>query len=369
GSGHGGHQLQRVLALGVGGELRHAAVGVGEAPVPAGADQASGVLHRGRRAGRTLEDGPGVLDADVVAVGEERRPERLTPVQGDAPPGADREGRVGVEAGVGVGGVDHHAVPRVAGISHPVAVVVVLVAVGDGGAVVLRIGDAVVVDVLVARITDAVVVGVLLIGIGDGGAVVVRVIDAVPIGVHGADHTRDGQRIGRVGVTGAVVLSIGDAVVVVVGVAGITEAVMVGVELVGVGNGGAVVLGVGDAVAVDVVIAGTPLAVAVGVPLVGVGNGGAVVAGIAHAVTVAVGLVAVGDEGAVVVAVGLSVAVGIVGVGEGLAVVGVAHPHRAAAAAATAAAALLLWSSTLRAQTFRVVAVLGEDRDSPRQSG
>src|SRR5262249_58276541 len=111
----------------------------------------------------------------------------------------------------------------------------------------------------------------------------------------------------------------------------------IGDLLVLVGDGGAVVLGVGDAVAVDVVIAGVALAVAIGVLLVRVGDGGAVVAGVADSVTVGVLLVAVGDEGAVVEAVGDAVAVGVIGVAESLAVVRVAHPHRATAPAAATA--------------------------------
>src|SRR5262249_33887759 len=153
-----------------------------------------------------LGHGPVVLDARAVAVGEERRPEGLVPHQGDAAASAHREGRVGIEAGVGVGGVHHHAVVRVAGITDAVTVVVVLVTVGDGRAVVLGVGNAVVVDVLVAGIADAVTVGVLLVRVGDGGAVVVGVVDSVTIAVHGADHARDGQRVARVGVTGAVIV-------------------------------------------------------------------------------------------------------------------------------------------------------------------
>src|SRR5262249_49435463 len=163
-----------------------------------------------------------------------------------------------------------------------------------------------------------------------------------------------------------VVIGVGDGVVVVVRVAGIAQAVTVGVGLIGVVDAGAVVGGVEDAVAVLVVVAGITLAIAVGVALVGVGDRGAVVAGIAHAIAVAVSLVAVGDEGAAVVAAGPAVAVGIVGVGERLAVVGVAHPHRAAAATA-AAAALFLGRAAFRAETFRVVTVLRQCRDGPRE--
>src|SRR5262249_25760123 len=115
-----------------------------------------------------------------------------------------------------------------------------------------------------------------------------------------------------------------------------------------------------DAVAVLVVVAGIAQAVTVGVALVGVGNLGAVVAGIADAITVGVGLVAVGDEGAVVEAVGLAVTVGVVGVRQRLAVVGVAHPHRAAAATAAATTALFLGRTALGTKTFGVVTVLRE---------
>src|SRR5262249_60899096 len=142
--------------------------------------------------------------------------------------------------------------------------------------------------------------------------------------------------------------------------------VAIRIELVGVVDARAVVLRVGDAVAVLVVVAGITLAIAVGVALVGVGDRGAVVAGIAHAIAVAVSLVAVGDEGAVVEAVGLAVTVGVVGIGERLAVVGVAHPHRTAAATA-AAATLFLGRAALGAKTFRVVTVLRQRRYGPRE--
>src|SRR6185436_1696440 len=302
-------ELDGVLALGVGGEDGLAdVVGVRVAPVAADAGHADGVLHRGGRARRTLGDGPGVADADTVAVGEQRQPQRLTPLQGDASTGAHREGSVRVEAGVGVGRVDDDAVPRVAGITHAVTVVVGLVAVGDGG------------------------------------AVVAGIVDAVVVGVHHALDARDAGGVGGVGVARAVVRSVLDAVVVVVVVAGITELVTVGVGLVGVVDARAVVGGVEQTVAVDVVVAG-----------------------IAHAVTVGVHLVAVGDEGAVVEAVGLAVTIGIVGIGQRLAVVGVAHPHRAAAAtAAPAATALFLGRAALGAQTFGVVTVLRARGDRPR---
>ena len=110
----------------------------------------------------------------------------------------------------------------------------------------------------------------------------------------------------------------------------------------------------------------SPGAVAVGVELVGVGDLGAVVAGVADAVAVAVDLVAVGDEGAVVEAVGLAVAVGVIGVGQRLAVVGVAHPHRTAAATA-AAAAFLLRRAAFGTETFGVVTVLRQRRDGDEQ--
>src|SRR6185436_14030309 len=205
-------ELDGVLALGVGGEDGLAdVVGVRVAPVAADAGHADGVLHRGGRARRTLGDGPGVADADTVAVGEQRQPQRLTPLQGDASTGAHREGSVRVEAGVGVGRVDDDAVPRVAGITHAITVVVGLVAVGDGGAVVLGIQHAVVVDVLVAGITDAVVVGVALVGVGDGRAVVAGIAHAVTVGVH----------LVAVGDEGAVVEAVGLAVTV--GIVGVRQ--------------------------------------------------------------------------------------------------------------------------------------------------
>src|SRR5262249_44064732 len=124
--------------------------------------------------------------------------------------------------------------------------------------------------------------------------------------------------------------------------------VMVGVGLVGVVDAGAVVGTAVGAVVED--------AVAVLV----------VVAGIAQAVTVGVTLVGVGNLGAVVEAVGLAVTVGVVGVRQRLAVVGVAHPHRTAAATA-AAAALFLGRAALGPETFGVVTVLRQRRDGPRE--
>src|SRR4029453_16601663 len=360
-------QLQLELTIGVGGEdgLAHV-VGVGVVPVPADAGHADGVLDRGGGARGPLADGPAVADADVVAVGEERQPQGLTALEGDAATGAHREGRVRVEAGVRVGRVHHHAVPRVAGVTDAVAVVVTLVGVLVQLAVVLAVEHAVVFDVLFAGITDAVVVGVLLVAVGNGGAVVASVVHAVTVGVHHALHTGDGGGVGRVGVARAVVLGVGNAVAIVVSVAGVTLAVTVGVSLVRVVDAGAVVGGVQHVVAVLVRVAGITLAVAIGVALVGVGDGGAVVAGVAHAVAVAVGLVTVGDEGAVVEAVGLAVTVGIVGVRQRLAVVGVAHPHRTAAATA-AAAAFLHRRTALGTETFGVVTVLRQPRRGPRE--
>src|SRR5262249_17440573 len=147
-------QLQFEITLGVGGEdgLAHA-VGVRVAPVTADAGHADGVLHRAGGARGALGDGPGVADADAITVGEERQPQGLTALEGDAATGAHREGRVRIEAGVGVGRVHHHAVPRVAGIAHAVAVVVSLVGVLVELAVVLAVENAVVVDVLVTGIT------------------------------------------------------------------------------------------------------------------------------------------------------------------------------------------------------------------------
>src|SRR4030095_16578730 len=361
-------QLQLELTLGVGGEdgLAHV-VGIGVAPVPADAGHADGVLDRGGGARGPLADGPAVADADVVAVGEERQPQGLTALEGDAATGAHREGRVRVEAGVRVGRVHHHAVPRVAGGTGAVAVVVTLVGVLVQLAVVLAVEHAVVVDVLVAGITDAVVVGVLLVAVGHGGAVVASVVHAITVGVHHALHTGDGGGVGWVGVAGAVVLGVGNAGAIVVGVAGLALAVTVGVGLVGVVDAGAVVGAVQHVVAVLVRVAGITLAVAIGVALVGVGDAAAVVAGVAHASAVSVGLVTVGDEGAVVEAVGLAVTVGVVGVRQRLAVVGVAHPHRTAAATAAAAAPLFLRRTALGTKTFGVVTVLRERRHGPEQ--
>jgi hypothetical protein len=78
-----------------------------------------------------------------------------------------------------------------------VVIVVGLVGVGDGGTVVLLIGDSVLVGValsgrvLVTDVADAVVVRVGLIGIRVAGAVVVYVGDAVVIRIS------VGRRIGR----------------------------------------------------------------------------------------------------------------------------------------------------------------------------
>src|SRR5262249_8876832 len=156
---------------------------------------ALGVLHRGPRAVGAGEGGPDVGDAHAVGGGEKRQPQRLAALEGDAAAGAPREGPVGGEAGAGGGGGRHPAIARVAGITDAVAVVVTLVAVGNGGAVVLGIQHAVVVDVLVAGITDAVVVGVLLVRVGDGGAVVAGVVHAVTVGVHHALDARDAERV------------------------------------------------------------------------------------------------------------------------------------------------------------------------------
>src|SRR5262249_50624767 len=95
-------------------------------------------------------------------------------------------------------------------------------------------------------------------------------------------------------------------------------------------------------------------AVAVGVALIGVGNPRAVVAGVADAVLIVVGLVGVGDQPAVVGVVGDAVTVGVVGVRQGLALVGVGNPHRTAAATA-AAAALLLRGTAIGAEALRGV--------------
>src|SRR5205814_1394375 len=94
---------------------------------------------------------------------------------------------------------------RVAGVTEPVAVGVGLAGVGDGGAVVGELVDAVAVGVTVggrvAGVTAAVVVGVGLPGVGDVGAVVGELVDAVAVGV------TVGRRVA--GVTGTVAVGVG----------------------------------------------------------------------------------------------------------------------------------------------------------------
>src|SRR5213596_1698074 len=192
---------------------------------------------------------------------------------------------------------------------------------GVRDAVAVAVGLVGVVDgrAVVAGVAQAVVVGVLLPGVGDGRAVVVAVADAVVIGV----------RARRAGV------------------AYVADAVEVAVELIGVGDGRAVVAGVTHAVAVAVGLVGVvgePAVVhrvADAVEVAGDPGADAVVAGVADAVAVAVGLVGVGGIRAVVdgvadavavlvaagrargarVAVAVKIAVGLVGVVDRRAVV------------------------------------------------
>src|SRR6266566_2322726 len=127
----------------------------------------------------------------------------------------------------------------------------------------------------------------------------------VEAGVAG-DHARD-PHLWPAGVRDAVAVAVG-LVRVVDGravVAGVAQAVVVGVLLAGVGDGRAVVVTVADAVVIGIRarragVAYVADAVEVAVELIGVGDGRAVVAGVTHAVAVAVGLVGVVGEPAIV---------------------------------------------------------------------
>ena len=69
-------------------------------------------------------------------------------------------------------------------------------------------------------------------------------------------------------------------------IAGIADAIVVDIDLVGVRDKGAVVFAVEDGVAIIVVLTGIALAIAVGVDLVRVFDDAAVVIGVAHSVIV-----------------------------------------------------------------------------------
>src|SRR5262249_15396313 len=217
--------------------------------------------------------------------------------------------------------------PRVTGITDAVPIVVTLVVVGDAGAIVLLVQDAIVVDVFVARVADPVTVGVALVGIGNGGTVVAGVVHAVPLGIHDPHPPRDAEGIRAVRVPWTMVERVGDPVVVIIRVASVANAVVIGVELVRVGDGRTVVHGVGHAIAVDVVIARVALPVAVAVVLIRIGDIRAVVARVSHPVPVRVRLVPVGDGGTVVDDVLAAVAIPVEDVRQGH-VAGVTHPRR-----------------------------------------
>jgi hypothetical protein len=104
-----------------------------------------------------------------------------------------------------------------------------------------------------------------------------------------------------------VVLRVEDAVVVVIVVARVALAVAVRVELTRIGHAGTIVVRVRDAVAIEVRVAGVALAVLVGVELIGVLRDGTIVRRVQHAVTVVV----------VVAGVTLAVAVGVELLGVG----------------------------------------------------
>ena len=216
---------------------------------------------------------------------------------------------------------------------HAVAIQVHVEVPGHAALGALLVGDVVAVVVLAVAGLEREVVHLRVQGraVREVGLAVVVVVavalvaEAVPVGVY----------LARIVRAGAVVLGIGDAVAVVVVVAEVPEAVAVEIRLARVRDQGAVVQEVRDAVAVVVVVAGVAQAVAVGVELVRVGDQGAVVqelwdavavllellelrqpaaaiARVAEAVAVGVHLVRVGHLGAVVVDVGDPVAVVVV---------------------------------------------------------
>jgi len=237
---------------------------------------------------------------------------------------------------------------RVAGVSQPVAVEVALIAsdhrrwVVRRDAVVLDIGDRVAIEIGVADVTDSVSVDVLLrlieLGGRVGGERTVVLAISHRVSVH-VVITRVAQtvtvkiRLVGVGHQGAVVGQTLDEVSVGIGIADITEPVTVDVELVRVGVQRAVVdavlqgvvcahdgarrievrrrEAVVDVVLIAVGVAGVALSITVEIQLRHVGAAGTVVTGIANpvAVSVRIGVGAVGERRAEVLAVGSAVSV------------------------------------------------------------
>ena len=121
----------------------------------------------------------------------------------------------------------------VARITHLVAVAVCLTRIGHQPAIVLGIGNTIVIRIWIAHIPYTVMVGIRLIEARNERAIVTRVPNAVAIGV----------LLVRIGHRGTVVAGVADAVVVAV--------LLVGIRLVR-----AVVTGIADAIPVRVALVG-----------------------------------------------------------------------------------------------------------------
>ena len=164
---------------------------------------------------------------------------------------------------VPVRGGGRPVVDRVTDIADAIAVVVGLVAVGHVDAVVDVVGDAITIDVTITDVTDTITVQIGLISVALVATVVVGIADAVAVRIHGGTRPVIGEVAGitqavtiGVALVGVVhvgtVVGIRNTVPVTVRVTGVADAILIHVLLVGIGVVRAVVLEVGDAIAVGV---------------------------------------------------------------------------------------------------------------------
>lgn len=274
-------------------------------PVPRGYfHRAASVLRHGLGSGRGRRHDPPVVDLLVTAVGEQWQADRAARDYPHLGSSMRMERRCRIEARLRFCYVHDVAEVRIARVADAVEVGILVARLLVEGAEVQLVRDTVSVPVAVARVADAVTIGVGLIRVRLFEAVVEGIRDAVDIEVlvadlgSGADLPVLGGPDERTQVA-----QVGEAIAVIVRVAGVAGAVPVGIRLRRVGEQRAVVL-VADAVAIEITVALVADAVAIGVELSAVLGGtvhpGAQVARVADAVAIGVGLIRVELERAVV---------------------------------------------------------------------
>lgn len=250
-----------------------------------------------------FDDTPLVVDGGVLPVGEEAQTSWFARPDLHRRSTMNSERSVRVQTVLGVGLVHDVAERGIAGIAWSIPVTVQLVAVRVHDAVVQRVRDAVVVHITIAGIAVAVPVCIFLVSVHDRDAVVKDVQDEVLVQV-GVAVPEVGHPIDRVPLRcheRADVEQVGEAISIVVLIAGVAEPILVRVELPRVVDGPTVVAIVLDLVAIQLIITLVADLVAVGVCLFGCPDVRAEVARVADAVAVEIGLVGVELERAVVV--------------------------------------------------------------------